>query len=214
MNEIIPTILTSDINEFTKKINLVSNIVPWVQIDVIDGRFAPKKTVHLEEMKDLVDMRNLRLDLHLMVEKPEEWVHRCLEILPERVIAQVEKTVRLEEFLQKTIEGGVQVGIALDLETPVEAVPEEVYTQCDLVLVMGVKAGDSGQEFAPVVLEKIRKIKKMVGELVEIGVDGGLNEKNLVYCKEAGATVFYVGSAFWQAKNLEERYWQLKKLVE
>ncbi len=78
MAEIVPTILTSDINEFTKKINLVSNAVPRVQIDIVDGKFAPKKTIDLEGMRDLADMGNLRLDLHRSERKESNHHNRLL----------------------------------------------------------------------------------------------------------------------------------------
>ena len=214
MAEIVPTILTSDFNDFTEKISLVREVVPRVQIDVVDGKFAPRKTVPLEGMRGLTDMKDLRLDLHLMVEKPEDWVSRSLELLPDRIIGHIETMSNPRDFIDRAIEGGVEAGLALDLETPVEVISDEVYHLADLILVLGVKAGIGGQEFDRKTLKKIEKISNIVGNLVKIGVDGGLNDKNIPFCKSSGAEIFYVGGAFWEAKDLNYRYNELLELVK
>lgn len=212
MNEIIPTILTSDLVDFSQKINLAKQIVERVQIDIVDGKFAPKKTVTLESIKVVADTSGLGLDLHLMVDKPEEWVNRSLELLPDRIIGQVEMADP-KDFLNRVIEAGVEGGIALDLETPVSSIEPEVYHLADLILILSVKAGLGGQVFEAKALEKIKEVKAIVGDLVTIGVDGGLDEKNILLCKNAGAKVFYIGSNFWSENNLKGIYTNLVNLV-
>lgn len=217
MAEIVPAILTADFNEFSQKIDLVKGVVERVQIDVIDGKFAPKKTVTLEGIRNLADAGppagGLRLDLHLMVDKPEDWVNRSLELLPDRIIGQVEMMSDPKEFVSRVVEGGVEAGIALDLETPVESVAEEIYHLADLILILGVKAGMGGQEFASRALKKIEQVKKIVGDLVKIGVDGGLNEKNIISCRKMGAEIFYIGNSFWGAEDLGKKYNELLELI-
>lgn len=213
MNEIVPTILTADIEDFSRKIEAVKEICPRVQIDVVDGKFALGKTVDLSAIRDLADLGDLKIDLHLMVEEPLGWISRCLELVPDRIIGQVEKMVDPLSFVNEIIEGGAQVGLALDLETPIESCSEDLYLLADLVLLLGVKAGNSGQEFNPVVLEKIKKIRGIVGETGKIGVDGGINSANIVSCQKAGANVFNIGSFFWQGENLGKRYNELLELV-
>jgi len=213
MAEIVPTILTSDINEFRKKINLVSSVVPRVQIDIVDGKFASKETIDLEGMRDLADMGNLRLDLHLMVDKPEDWVNYGLELLPDRIIGQTEMMADPKEFINKVVGGGIETGLALDLETKVESIPEEYYHLVDVILILSVKAGLGGQEFDQRALEKIGKVKKIVSDLVKIGVDGGLNDESIKLCQDKGAEIFYIGENFWRAEDLILRYNQLTKLI-
>lgn len=212
MAEIIPTILTADFSEYIKKMQSLKGVCPRVQVDVIDGKFVGNQTISLESLKN--ELTDLRIDLHLMVKEPEEWVNRALEVLPDRLIGQVEMMYEPEKFIKRAIEGGFEVGIALDLETPVESVPEEIYHMVDLVLLLSVKAGFGGQEFDEKVLEKIEKIKKIVGDLVGIGVDGGLTDENIKHCQKKGANLFYVGSTFWEAENLGSRYNELTKLLE
>jgi ribulose-phosphate 3-epimerase len=211
MVELVPTILTSNFSEYLSKLQRLEGVCPRVQIDLIDGKFAPKETVSIESLKD--QESSLITDLHLMVKEPEDWVHRALELLPDRLIGQVEMMYDIPRFISETIEGGMRVGLALDLETPIEAIAEEVYHQTDLILLLSVKAGEGGQEFKPKVLEKIKKVKAIVGDLVPVGVDGGLNEKNIVLCKEAGAEIFCIGTNFWQAEDLQGKYQELTNLV-
>lgn len=211
MNEIVPTILTADFSEYIKKMQLLSGVCPRVQVDILDGKFSKNQTISLESLKN--EPTDLRIDLHLMVKEPEEWVHRALEILPDRLIAQAEMMYEPIKFITEAVQGGFQVGIALDIDTPVESISEEIYHMVDLVLLLSVKAGFGGQEFDPKVLEKIEKVKKIVGNLVKIGVDGGLNEKNISLCQEKGANIFYVGNSFWEAEDLGERYNELTKLL-
>ena len=212
MAEIVPTILTADFSEYIKKMQGLKGVCPRVQVDVIDGKFVGNQTISLESLKN--EPTDLRMDLHLMVKEPEEWVNRALEILPDRLIGQVEMMYEPEKFINRATEGGFEVGIALDLETPVESISEEIYHMVDLVLLLSVKAGFGGQVFDEKVLQKIENIKKIVGDLVEVGVDGGLTDENIKLCQKKGADIFYVGSNFWEAEDLGLRYNELLKLID
>lgn len=213
MVEIVPTILTNDIEDFSHKIDLLKGIVPRVQIDVVDGKFAAAKTVDLSAIRDLIDLGDLKIDLHLMVEEPLGWISRCLEIVPDRIVAQMEKMTEPLSFINEIIESGAQVGLALDLETPVENYSEDIYLLADIVVLLGVKAGTGGQGFNPMVLEKIKKMRKILGETGKIGVDGGLNGENIKLCQKAGANVFYIGTNFWQTGGPKERYNELLQQI-
>lgn len=211
MAEIIPAILTSDFSDYIQKINALQGITNRVQVDIIDGKFANNRTIGLESLVNLET--NLKIDLHLMVAKPEEWVQRALQVLPDRLIGQVEMMFDPLKFINETVEGGMGVGLALDLETPVETISDEIYHMVDLVLVLAAKAGFSGQGFNEKALEKIEKIRKIVGDLVDVGVDCGLNEETIPLCQKAGANIFYVTSSFWQAEDLALRYNELAQLL-
>lgn len=213
MYEIVPTILTSDINEFSQKIKSLRGICPRVQIDIVDGKFTKNETLDLETIRDLTDLTDFKIDLHLMVEEPQGWISRALEIVPDRIVAHIERMIDPLAFVNEVVESGTQVGFAIDLETPTEKISDDLYLLVDLVMLLGVKAGWRGQEFAPAVLEKIKKIKGILGDLGKIGVDGGLNEVNIRLCKEEGANIFYVGTSFWQASDLEKRYNELLSII-
>lgn len=218
MAEIVPTILTSDFFQLSERMELLKDVAGRVQVDIIDGKFAENQTIPIESLKELTI--EPKLDLHLMVKEPEEWINRSLEVLPDQLIGQVEMMSDISGFINQTVEAGMKVGIALDLQTPVESVPEEDYHLVDTILLLGVRAGFGGQEFDPGVLSKIEKIKSIVGDLVEIGVDGGVGEKEILLCKKAGADIFCIGSSFWQSKagildkeDIAKRYQDLTALI-
>ncbi|HNP89052.1 MAG: D-allulose-6-phosphate 3-epimerase [Microgenomates group bacterium ADurb.Bin219] len=212
MNEIIPTILTKDPNELREKLLLLDGIVPKVQIDVIDGIFVGNKTFDLSALKDFD--HQLKTELHLMVKDPLDWINRSRDVLADRITGQIEMMSDLKFFLEEVAASGMEVGLAIDLETNIEKIPADLYPLADQVLLMAVKAGYSGQEFNPTVLDKIRGIRAIGGSLVQIGIDGGLNEGNILKCKEAGANVFYVGKTFWEAGDLKARYEELTALIK
>lgn len=213
MFEIVPTILTSDFEEFSRKINLLKGVVPRVQIDFIDGKFVENQTVDLGTIREIGEIGEMQVDLHLMVKEPADWINRALEVLPDRIIGQVEMMKEPENFVSQVVEGGVEVGIALDLETPLSVVSEEIYRSVDLILILAVKAGFGGQEFNKRALKKIEEVRGIVGELGEVGVDGGLDEESIKLCREAGANIFYVGGNFWEAEDLGKRYNELLRLI-
>ena len=173
-------------------------------------------------MASLGELKEIGVDLHLMVKEPADWIARALQIFPERIIGQVEMMRDAENFISGVIEGGAGTGIALDLETPVSVVSEEIYRSVDLILLLAVKAGFGGQRFDQRVVKKIEEIKKIVGDLVKVGVDGGLDEENIKVCQKKGANIFYVGGNFWealnhngsgQAEDVEKRYNELLQLI-
>jgi len=210
--EIVPTILTSSKTDYVRKVNLLKGIVDRVHLDIIDGRFVDNQTISLESLKNYEI--SLKIDLHLMVKEPEDWVHRALEILPDRILGQVEMMYDPARFIQTVIDGGARVGLAIDLETPLSVMSEEIYHLADIILLLGVKAGRGGQAFDQRVLAKIAEMRKIVGDWVDLGVDGGLDEKNISLCQKAGANIFYIGNHFWQAPDLSKKYQELVSLVK
>lgn len=210
--EIVPAILTKDPFELQQKLESLEGIAPKVQIDVVDGVFAANKTFDLAVLKNFE--HSLKMDLHLMVKQPIDWISRSRDVVADRVIAQVEMMADINKFLEEVATSGMEVGLALDLETTIEKIPVNIYPQLDSVLLMAVHAGFSGQQFDTRVLAKIEKVREILGDLVEIAVDGGLNEENILKCKEAGANIFYVTSAFWVAEDLRRRYEELEELIK
>ncbi len=213
MSEIVPTILTTDITAFSQKIESLKGVAPRVQIDVVDGKFFPIQTLDLATIRDVIDFGDLKIDLHLMVEEPIGWINRCLEIVPDRIIGQVEKMVDPFAFINEVIDSRTQVGLAIDLQTPLNSFSEDLYLMADLILLLGVKAGQGGQEFNPTVIEKIKVMKGVLGDVAKIGVDGGLNEKNIPLCQQAGANIFCVGESFWRTEDVLKRYNELVELL-
>lgn len=209
MSIIVPTILTNDPIDFETKINKISGLVERVQIDVLDGIFLPEKTVDLE-MLGQIESR-LRFDIHLMVNKPEEWVNRCKNVLADTVIGQVEMMEDQENFIIKVTEAGMEVGLGVDTKTPIEAISEESLQNLDLVLVLTRKAGFNGGDFQPSMLDKVKKLKDKT-PFLKICVDGGLNESNIKKCIDAGADYLAIGKEIWSTQDLRGKLEKLRNL--
>ena len=156
---VVPAILTSDPGELTKFLALVEGVVKRVQVDIIDGDFVENKTID-PEVFEHVDTE-LLVDFHLMVKEPKNWVERCARAGADRIIGQIEMMSSQEEFVGKVQEVGAYVGLAIDLDTPVENLENSIINTLDAVLVMSVQAGFGGQKFDPKAIEKIEKLDKI-----------------------------------------------------
>lgn len=209
--EIIPTILTKDPEEVAKKISLIEGKAERFQFDLLDGIFLPEKSVDLEILGQLET--SLKIDVHLMTVHPEEWVERAVAVMADRIIGQVEKMDSCQEFIEGVVAVGIEVGLALSPETPVGQI-EESLPKVDLVLVMTRKPGFGRFPFDEATLEKVKKIRGIVGEQVDICVDGGINDKNIKKAASSGANFFAIGGALWQAKDIGAEIKRLKKLAE
>lgn len=207
---IIPTIFTSDPKELCDKLNLVKGKIGLVQVDIVDGIFASNKTIGLKDLENRPE--GVGVELHLMVDCPEDWIEQAVKIKPTSIVAQIEMMVDPEKYFCLAAELGVPAGIAIDLPTEIEVVAPEIYIWTEKLVLMSVKAGEGGQNFNTSVLQKIEATGRGPGGTVSktIAVDGGLNEETIALCAEAGASEFYVGSAFWGADDLLKRYGELE----
>ncbi len=209
MVEIIPAILTNDVQEVGKLISIARGVVERVQIDIIDGEFADNKTVLPEDMKD-VDLGELKLDFHLMVKEPVEWVERCANFGDDRVIGQVEMMKNQKEFTDKVRQHQLVAGLALDVDTPIEKLENKLLDNLGVVLLMSVKAGFGGQKFDIKVLEKIRELKDLryrSGTNFSICDDGGITLQLIDDAHYVGADEVSMGRRLFKGdlkKNIQD----------
>lgn len=208
--EIIPAILPYTIDELKNKLSLIDGLVNRVQVDIVGKAFSPETTIGVESLESIGF--SCLLDLHLMVREPIAYLNRCDMATANRVFGQIEYMKNVDQFIEYAFALGMRVGLALDVETPVSRV-EKVLANIDSLLLMSVKAGESGQVFKEVVFDKIKAVREMRDD-VDICVDGGLNEENIVSCFEAGANEFAVGSYLWSAENIKNTIEQLKEEVK
>lgn len=210
MADVVPTILTKDPVDLETKIKSLEGLVDRVQIDIIDGVFLPENTVLIETLGSIET--RLKYDIHLMVNKPEEWINRCIQVMADRVIGQVEMMGKIEGFIEEGARAGLQVGLGIDVKTLVSKIAPETYEMLDLVLIMTRKAGFEEGEFRPEALQKVREIRKNYPYL-DIYVDGGIKENNIKECLKAGANYLAVGGVIWRAENLAAEVSLLKMLA-
>lgn len=195
---IIPAILTASIDELIGRASRVMGLVERIQIDIVGKAFSSEVSVHLEAIP-AIDTQFL-IDVQLMVREPITFLGRCGQVGIERVFGHVEYMHSQEEFIDYAFALGVEVGLALDLPTPVAHI-ERSLPQLDAVLLMAVPAGKSGQKFNARVLEKISQVRQL-HPTIPIVVDGGIDPDTIGDCIEREATAFAVGHYLWESKDI------------
>ncbi len=205
---IIPSPISNDPNEIKNWIEQCEDLVEKFQIDIIDGEFAANKTVDPSVFSDLES--SLRLDYHLMVRNPIDWVERCVRGMAERIIGQIEMMESQIEFIGKVQATGCKVGLALDIETPLGALDKEILTDLDTVLILNGSAGFGGQPFDKRALGKIKELnelRKKDDTPFSIISDIGITPENAKEIVEAGADELAIGIRLFERDlktNLEE----------
>ncbi len=170
-----------------------------IQIDVMDGRFVPVITFGPGIVEALRSLVSVPLDVHLMIVEPERHLETFAAAGADRLIVHQEACLHLHRTLQSIRELGVEAGVTLNPGTPLSAI-EEVLALADLVQVMTVNPGWGGQAFLRSQLDKIRRLRRMLGERgleIPIAVDGGIDLTTAPLVAEAGATVLISGSGIY-----------------
>ncbi|MFA5052158.1 MAG: ribulose-phosphate 3-epimerase [Patescibacteria group bacterium] len=207
MATIVPAILTNDIIELNKKLGMLSGLVEWAQIDIMDGKFVETLSIKPEELELL--QTDLRLEVHLMVQDPRAWLPYLPKEKFERIIFHYEAVPEPEGLIEELKETGYQVGLALKPETPLEAI-EPFIDLVDLVLFLAVDPGRQGQQYHPEVVVKAEAMRDMDTRTL-IGVDGGINEQTIGQLVSAGVDWFCVGSALFKDGKVPENLLKLQE---
>ncbi|HWA52395.1 MAG TPA: hypothetical protein VG895_05070 [Patescibacteria group bacterium] len=197
--KIIPAILTDDISELTSLENKAEGIVDRIQIDVIDNKFANNSTVDPAVLKNITTVLNL--DFHLMVKDPVEWVEHCVPNSANRMIGQIEFMQNQMEFVDKVKATTTEAGLAIDLDTPIEKVSQNVLPKLDVLLLMSVKAGFGGQEFDLSVFDKIKAANELRHKLnlnFKLLVDGGVTVELVHEMESLGVDEVAVGKRIFE----------------
>lgn len=211
--QITPTVLEKEFSRVELKLNLIKDLVSWIQIDVIDGVFAPGKTFELELLnRRRLEVENFLWNIHLMVKEPSNWIQKCNFVNASKVVGQVEMMNDREEFVNRLIDLGIEAGLAFDVETKIDNVPKET----DEILIMGRKAGFESKEFEMNTLQKIEDLQKLreeKGLRFKIGVDGGVDLENIKSLKDTGVDIVYCGVAVFDG-NVKDNLEKLKTYVD
>jgi ribulose-phosphate 3-epimerase len=173
----------------------------YIHVDVMDGHFVPNMTFGSLVVKAISPLTKTPVDVHLMIDRPEEYVQSFAEAGADLITVHVEATRHLHRLIQQIKSLKVRAGVALNPATPPEAL-SEILGEVDLVLVMSVNPGFGGQSFIPHSLGKIARIRRWLDELkstADLEVDGGVNPGTARSIVAAGASVLVAGSAIFGA---------------
>ena len=172
----------------------------WIHVDVMDGHFVPNLTFGPKMVADLRKATKLPLDVHLMIERPEDWVDRYADAGATYLTIHVEACADIRWTLAAIRARGVRPGLTLNPETPVDALLPHL-DLVDLALVMSVHPGFGGQKFIEGALGKVKSIRQALDArhlAAELEVDGGIKPENAARVVAAGASAIVAGSAIFE----------------
>jgi ribulose-phosphate 3-epimerase len=208
MSKIIPGVLEDSWQEIEKKIETAKLLSDTIHIDIIDGVFAQTQSfLDPQPFSKFAD--DITLEAHLMVKDPLKFLEPFANAGFRRFIGHIEKMENLEEFVARGQLLG-EVGLALDIDTEVDTLKLNL-EDLDCLLLMGTKAGASGQNLDEKVLGKLKSLRQKT--FIPLEIDGGVNDSNILNLQEAGADRF-VTTSFLFGKDPLEAYKKLTDLLE
>ena len=216
MRKLSASILSADFGRLAEHVREAEQAgVDWIHVDVMDGHFVPNITIGPAVTRAIRRATALPLDVHLMISNPERYVEAFVEAGADWLGIHVEATVHLERLIQQIKDTGAKAAVTLNPATPLNCL-EYVLKDVDMVLLMTVNPGFSGQKFIRGVLPKIRRLRQMIDEQkldVLIQVDGGVATDTVGDIVAAGADVLVSGSGLFNDKPVAENLRRLRELM-
>jgi ribulose-phosphate 3-epimerase len=211
-----PSVLASDFSRIGEEVRAVEEGgADFIHLDIMDGHFVPNLTMGRDMIKAVRKLTRLPLDVHLMVERPGDYIEDFAECGADLLTVHVEGNFHLQRILAKVRDLGRKAGVAINPSTPLTLL-SEVMAEMDLLLIMSVNPGFSFQSFIESSIGKIERARKVIdasGREILLEVDGGIDETNIARVHRAGADVAVSGGGVFKAKDVRSRVRELKELT-
>jgi len=213
---IAPSLLSADFMNLGEQIKKTEEAgAKYLHFDVMDGIFVPNISFGVPVLKSIHSVTNQVLDVHLMIQEPIRYLEDFKRAGADIITVHVEACEDIVETLDRIKELGIKVGVSIKPNTSV-LVLEPLLDKVDLVLVMTVEPGFGGQVLIPETLEKVKEVRRLVGNMekkIDVQVDGGIYHENVHEVLEAGANIIVSGSGVFLG-DIEENVKKFKKIFE
>lgn len=204
MKKIYPSLLSADFLNLENEIKALEEAqIDGLHFDVMDGQFVPNISIGIPILDSVRATTQLPIDVHLMIEQPEQYINTFAEHGADMISVHVEATQHIHRALQMIKNAGKKAGVVINPGTPVESILP-VLEIVDYVLVMTVNPGFGGQSFIEACAAKVKILRDLRQSLnlnFNIEVDGGINNETIKICADNGADMFVTGSYFFKQED-------------
>ena len=212
---VAPSLLSANFLDLRSDLdNINRSEADWLHVDIMDGVFVPNISFGFPVLKQIAQLTNKPLDVHLMIVQPEKFINEIKDLGTMMMNVHYEACTHLHRVVQQIKDAGMKVGVTLNPSTPVVML-KDIIAELDMVLLMSVNPGFGGQKFIPQTLNKLRDLRELIdstGAHALIEVDGGVNLETGKLLVDNGADALVAGNAVFKAPDMVEMIHRLKNL--